>query len=226
VNSRRITAEDLADLDDHELDELEREVERLIAVWQVKNLRGTSVFWFDDQRIGEPRRELHALGHASVDAEALLQFRRTPVVDSLQGNMLVHPLMTPVVEVDERAERARGVWSSLGIEALSKFRETPTAIFSIGFVPGSHVKENGEWRILQGMWQRTTKNEYHAGWVRDMQVTNTRPPLSAEEDRARLGRYAYRPDEVRAAHPEPPRTDTWDEFPDETDDGWQRVNLD
>ena len=55
--------------------------------------------------------------------------------------------------------------------------------------------------------------------------SNTRPPLTPEEDRARLGRFAYQKDEVRRPVPEPPRDDTWEVFPDEADPSWQFVNL-
>ena len=147
------------------------------------------------------------------------------MVDNLEGNTLLHALTTPVIEVDKENRKARGVWWSFGIEGLSKHRETPMAIVSLGMVPGAHVIEDGEWRILWGAWQRTTKNEYHAGWVKDMQVTNTRPPMTREEDRERMGKYAYQKDRIRMPVPEPPRKDTWEQFPDETDPSWQFINL-
>jgi hypothetical protein len=146
------------------------------------------------------------------------------VVDSLEGNTLVHPLATPIVEVDQANTRARAVWWSLGVEALSKFREHPMAIVSMGMVPGTHIQVGGEWRILSGAWQRTTKSEYHAGWVHSMEPTNTRPPISPEQDRNWLGRFAYRKDEERHPVPEPPRADTWRTSPDETDDSWLYLN--
>lgn len=220
----RITPEDLADLDEGELARYERAVDRLLAVWEIQNLRGQSVLFHDDQHIGEKRRQLHAVEHPSVDLEKLLA-QPEPLVDSLEGNSLLHPLTTPVIEVDESSTKARAVWWSLGVEGLSKFREQPMAIFSLGFVPGTHVREKGEWRILSGAWQRTTKNEYHAGWVHSMEPTNTRPPLTPEQDRNFLGKYAYRKDEVRQPVPEPPRKDSWAQFPDETDESWKFVNL-
>lgn len=220
-----ITIEDLDLLTDEEFTEAEKTVNRLIAVWEVKNLRGRAAVFHDDQHIGQPRKELKAMGHPSFDDEAEIAFRMKPVVDSLEGNMLIHPLTTPVIEVSEDCTKARGVWWSMGIEGLSKFRETPMAILSLGMVPGTHVKMEEEWRILAGNWQRTTKNEYHAGWIEDMQVTNTRPPLTKEQDRNFLGRYAYQKDEIRKPVPEPPRKDTWEAFPDETDPSWQFVNM-
>jgi len=217
------TIDDLAALSDDEFEQYEAEVDRLLAVWQVKNLRGQAAIFHDDQHLGDQRRQLTATDHPG--ASEMLNEPRTAVVDSLEGNALFHPLTTPVVEVDATATKARAVWWSVGVEGLSKFREHPMAIISLGMVPGTHVVEHGEWRILSGTWQRTTKNEYHAGWVHSMEPTNTRPPLTPEQDRAFMGRFAYRKDEVRAAVPEPPTRDTWKDFPDETDDGWLYVNL-
>lgn len=220
-----ITREDLAAMSDEEFELLEKQVQRLISVWEIKNLRGNAAIFHDDQHIGEKRRELHALEYPSVSVEELMKFRAKPVVDCLAGNMLVHPLTTPVIEVDDTNTKARAVWWSIGIEGLSKFREKPMAILSLGMVPGVQIREHGKWKILWGEWQRTTKNEYHAGWVESMIPTNTRPPLTPEQDRARLGKYAYQKDEIRKAVPEPPRKNTWEEFPDEVDQNWVTVNL-
>lgn len=220
-----LDASDLDDLTESELDELQAKLDVLLSVWEIRNLRGQAAIFHDDQHIGEPRRELHAVDHPAVDADALYAFRAKPVVDSLEGNSLIHPLTTPIIEVDSENCCARAVWWSIGVEGLSKFREHPIAIISLGMVPGSHVKVDGEWKILAGGWQRTTKNEYKAGWVRSMIPTNTRPPLTPEEDRNWLGKFAYRKDEVRRPVPEPPRTDTWDAMPEATDNSWQFLNL-
>lgn len=220
-----ITLEDLDLFNDKELIELENEVNRLLSVWQISNLRGNKAIFHDDQHIGENRRELQALKHPSVNVEDLMAFRNKPVVDSLAGNMLIHPLTTPIIEVSKDNTKARGVWWSLGIEALSKYKEKPMPIVSIGMVPGVHIKEDGKWKVLWGEWQRTTKNEYHASWIDNMIPTNTRPPLTPEQDRQMLGKYAYQKDEIRKAVPEPPRKDTWEQFPDETDKRWLTINL-
>jgi len=213
------------DLGEEEFAALENTVAKLTAVWEIRNLRGQAAIWHDDQHIGQKRRELQAMKHPSVNPDAIREFRAKAVVDSLEGNMLLHPLNMPVIVVNDACTKARAVWWSMGIEGLSKFRERPMAIVSLGMVPGTHIREDGEWRILNGAWQRTTKNEYHADWVHDMQPTNTRPPLTPEQDRNFLGKYAYRPDEVRKASPEPPADDTWEKFPDEADMSWLYVNL-
>lgn len=216
---------DFDDLTCEEFAILEKQIDRLISVWEIQNLRGNAAIFHDDQHIGEKRRELNALKHPEVDVQALMEFRNKIVVDSLEGNMLIHPLTTPIIEVDETSTKARAVWWSIGIEGLSKFREIPTAIISIGMVPGTHIVEDGKWKILWGAWQRTTKNEYRAGWVHSMIPMNTRPALTPEQDRAMLGKYAYQKNEIRKAVPEPPGKDTWYRYPDEMDQSWLTVNI-
>ena len=218
----RWNMEDLDFLNEEELAELERRTERLLSAWEIQNLRGNAAIFHDDQHIGEQRRELNALKYPGVDAESMLEARRKPVVDALEGNMLIHPRTTPVIEVDETNTKARGVWWSLGLEGLSIHREKPMAILSIGMVPGVHVRVDGEWKILWGVWQRTTKNEYHTGWIDSMIPTNTRPPLTPEQDRKGFGRYAYQKDRVRCPVPQPPEPDTWEKYPDEWDQSWQK----
>jgi hypothetical protein len=221
----QLTEADLAVLDADEFEALEAEVNRQLAVWDVKNLRGTKAIWHDDQHMGQKRRELESVKHPSVDLQARDAFRKKAVVDSLEGNSLIHPLDTPIIEINQAGTMARVFWGSIGVEGLSKFRELPMAVISLGFVPGVDIVEDGEWRTLWGAWQRTTKNEYHAGWVHSMERTNTRPPLTAQQDRDFLGRYAYRKDEARRPVPEPPRPDTWEQSPDPTDQSWMTLNL-
>lgn len=221
----QMTLEDFDLLTDEEFKQMENTVDRLVSCVKVQNMRGCAAIFWDDQRIGEKRHELMALKHPSVNVEAEMNFRAKPVVDSLEGNSLIHPLTTPVLVVDKTNTKCRSLWRSIGVEGLSKYREKPTAIISLGSVPGANVVEDGEWKRLWGAWLRLTKNEYHAGWVESMIPTNTRPPLTPEQDRAMLGKYAYQKDEVRKPAPEPPTEDTWDVWPDETSQDWQFVNL-
>lgn len=212
-------------LTDEEFEAMELEVARLTSCWKVQNMRGCAAIFWDDQRIGEKRHELQAMKHPSVDPAGIMAFRMKAVVDSLEGNSLIHPLTTPILVVDQTNTKCRSVWWSLGVEGLSKFREKPQAIISLGCVPGANIVEDGEWKMLWGAWQRLTKNDYHEGWVHSMVPTNTRPPLTPEQDRAFLGKYAYQKDEVRKPAPEPPHDNTWKEFPDEADNSFLYVNL-
>ena len=74
-------------------------------------------------------------------------------MDSLEGNSLIHPLTTPIIEVNDDCTKARAVWWSLGVEGLSKFREKPMALISLGMVPKelmSGKMENGKYYRAHG----------------------------------------------------------------------------
>ncbi len=218
--------EDLLELSEEELSLIEAEVDTLISVWQVKNLRAELMLFHDDQHIGEPRRQLMAVEHPKFDLEALRIFESTPVVDNLEGNMLIHPCTTPVIEIDKERKVARGLWWSFGMEALSKYREKPLAMISLGILPTIAIRnEDGEWRLFLRGWQRTTKTDLHKGWVEDMQPTNCRPPLTKEQDLKGAGKYAYFKDRVRKHVPIPPMPDTFEKFPGDISEEWLHWGL-
>ncbi len=53
-----ISMEDINGLGEMEFARLEQRVEKLLSVWEIKNLRGQAAIFHDDQHIGEKRREL------------------------------------------------------------------------------------------------------------------------------------------------------------------------
>lgn len=215
-----VEIEELNLLTDEEFYELEREIDKQTAAWNIQNLRGKAAIYHDDQRIGLPKDEVHSIKHPSVNIKALNDFRMKPVVDNVEGNMLVHPLTTPVIVVNDNVNKSRSTWWSIGLESLSKFREKPMPILSLGMIPGTEIKEDDQWRILWGEWQRTTKNDYTKGWVDSMIPTNTRPALTPAQDRSMLGKYAYQKHEARKPVPIPPEESTWKTDPDETNESW------
>lgn len=220
------TYEDLELLSDREFEEIEAEVDKLISVWEIKNLRATLMLFHDDQHIGEPRRQLMAVSHPKFDLEGLKMFETKPVVDSLEGNMLIHPCTTPIVEIDETHKTARGLWWSFGMESLSRYREKPLAMISLGMLPTICLREpDGEWRLFLRGWQRTTKTDLHKGWIEDMQTTNCRPALTKEQDQQGAGKYAYYKDRARKVVPMPPMEDTFQKFPGELNEDWLYCRL-
>lgn len=220
------TYEDLELLDESEFAAVEKEVDKLISVWQIKNLRAELMLFHDDQHIGEPRRQLMAVNHPEFDVEGMRIFETKPVVDSLEGNMLIHPCTTPVIEISDDHKVSRGLWWSFGMESLSRYREKPLAMISLGMLPTISLREpDGEWRLFLRGWQRTTKTDMHKGWIEDMQTTNCRPPITKEQDRQGAGKYAYYKDRIRKAVPEPPMKDTFEAFPGELNEDWLYCNV-
>lgn len=219
--------DDFEALSDTEFIELETEADRLMSMWEIQNLRAQLMLFHDDQHIGEKRRELMAVHHPDFDEKGLREFEAKPVVDNLEGNMLIHPAATPVIEINKTHTVARGLWWSFGMEALSKCREHPMAIISLGMMPTICVRDGkGEWKLFLRGWQRITKADLHKGWVEDMQTTNCRPPLTKEQDRKAAGKFAYGRNRIRKPVPEPPGKDTFEKYPGDLEEGWLYVNLD
>ncbi len=187
----RLKVKDLDILTSKELVKIENALDKLLVANEIQNIRGAMYRFHDDQHIGEPRREFYADKHPHLDFESIKRSRLIELVESLEGNTLIHPVMTPIIEVDETCNQARVVTSSLGYEGLSISREEPMAIWSAGYIPSTFVKQDMEWRLLSGKWQRTVKAKMEKGWVRDMQRSHMKPPLTEEQDKNFLGKYAY-----------------------------------
>ena len=159
--------------------DLIKNIEKLEAYQEIQNEMGRTVAAFNFRQADRVLSHF-ALNQADVSLEYADEgvFEGKEAVETIvnevvgapqkPGEMLDIQLTTPMIEVAGDLKTAKAVWWSLGVEGLSKFREKPMAIISLGMVPGTHVKEEGEWKILSGAWQRTTKNEYHKGWVHSM----------------------------------------------------------
>lgn len=140
-----LTMEDFDLLTDEEFEVLEQEVGRLTSCWKVSNTRGGSAIYWDDQRIGEKRHEYMALKHPSVNVEAEMAFRNKAVVDSLEGNSLIHPLTTPVIVVDKTNTKCRAVC------VPSASRDCPNSVRSrrLSYLSEAY-REPMYWRMASG----------------------------------------------------------------------------
>ena len=215
-----ICREEINAIPEEELDAFELELDKLLGAYSCINLIGIGTWYHDDQHPGELQRNIDAK-KPGEDRPFLVRTADKVVIDSLEGNSLMQPRHTNVIEISADGTRGRALNTGYGYEALSKFRETPMGIWSVGIVPWEFIYEDGEWRRYSGGWQRVIKANIEKGWVRDMQHTTTRPPLTPEEDMAFLGKYAYRKERVRKPLPAPPEKDTFEQFPELGDDGWK-----
>ena len=215
-----ILREEIAAIPAEELDAFELELDRLLGAYACLNIIGIGTWYHDDQHPGELQKNYDAR-RPGEERPAFIRVPDKVVIDSLEGNSLMQPRHTNVIQVSPDGTKARALNTGFGYEALSKYRETPMAIYSVGIVPWEFVHEEGEWRRVSGGWQRVIKANQEKGWIYDMQHTNTRPPLSDEEDANFLGKYAYRKDRARKPLPAPPEPDTFERFPELGDDGWK-----
>ena len=215
-----ILREEIAAIPDEELDSFEHELDRLLGAYACINIIGIGTWYHDDQHPGELQKNYDA-AKPGEERPALIRTPDKVVIDSLEGNTLMQPRHTNVIEISADGTKARALNTGFGYEALAKFREEPMAIYSVGIVPWEFVFEEGEWRRFSGGWQRVIKTNLEKGWIYDMQHTNTRPPLSPEEDANFLGKYAYKKDRARKPLPAPPEKDTFERWPDLGDETWK-----
>lgn len=63
------------------------------------------------------------------------------------GNMYAHPLTTGLVELAQDGETAKGLWYSIGNEAMARPDGTAHVQWMLGKVAADFVREGDEWKI-------------------------------------------------------------------------------
>ena len=201
---------------------LEMEVERLKAVHEIQNLVGrymvihtpatTSKSW-ELFALKQPDVSVEiAMWGVFVGAENIKKLYEEGHGEPVVGTMFEHQLTTPIIEVAEDGQTAKGLWFSPG-------HETPMidgkleARWNWGKFGADFIKEDGEWKIWHFHFYDTFMIPFDKSWVDTPQ-----PPRDAIEEQPGLKmdkpptvRSTYYPDEMRGPipfYPEP--YDTWD----------------
>jgi len=130
------------------------------------------------------------------------------------GNLLIHYLASPMIEVAADGQSARGVWRSPGVEAVRPpDGGAPVALWSFGAYAGDFVLLRGEWKIRHLQWFRTIKCSFAEGWVDDLSMTYS--PAMPESPHLQPTTYhnPYTPETVQQSVPPcPPPYETYDGF--------------
>lgn len=136
-----------------------------------------------------------------------------------KGNLLLHYLATPMIEVAADGNSARGVWRSPGVEAVrAPDGAQPVALCSFGAYAVDFVRIGGTWKIHHLQWFRTIKSSFAEGWVKDLSVTRTEPAPESPNVRPSTYDNPYTPDGVQQPVPPCPS-------PYETYDGFSWATL-
>lgn len=80
------------------------------------------------------------------------------------GNMELKPISTPVIEIAEDGESAKGIWHSLG----TYFDVTPSgpvSFWTMGFYAVDFVKEDGQWRIYDLLYAEDVNSIAGQSWA-------------------------------------------------------------
>ena len=106
-----------------------------------------------------------------VGREALEILFGTQFTMSLPGNLLIHYLATPMIEVAGDGQTAKGVWRSPGIEAVRPSDDgAPVPLWSFGAYAVDFIRRADEWKIWHLHWFRTIKCTVADGWVDDLSM--------------------------------------------------------
>ena len=124
----------------------------------------------------------------------------------LKGNMLIHYLATPMIEVAGDGKTAKGVWRSPGIEAVVfPGDDSPTPLWSFGAYAVDFIHVGGRWKIWHLHWIRTIKCRVAEGWVDDLSMAFGGPLPDAPDVRPPTYHNPYTPDAVQESVPPCPR---------------------
>jgi hypothetical protein len=195
------------------LAELEHTVARQEAARAVQNLMGAYTVNFSPKYMHRAL-DFYALDRPDVSVEigdrgvyvgeaALRKLFSAQFAMSLKGNMLIHYLATPMIEVCADGQSARGVWRSPGIEAVVPPEGgKPVPLWSFGSYAVDFIKCANAWKILHLHWFRIIKCSYEKAWVDDLSMTLTGKLPDSPDLKPTTYHNPYTPDWVQ--EPVPP----------------------
>jgi hypothetical protein len=140
------------------------------------------------------------VGEAALRKLFSAQFAMTPV-----GNLLIHYLATPMIEVAADGASVRGVWRSPGIEAVvPQGGGKPVPLWSFGSYAVDFIRGAAGWKILHLHWFRTIKCSYQKAWVDDLSMTHTGRLPGSSDVQPTTYHNPYTPESVQEPVPPSP----------------------
>jgi hypothetical protein len=195
------------------IERLEKQLARREAVDAVQRLMGAYTVNFSPKYMNRALN-FYALDRPDVSVEigdrglyvgeaALRKLFSAQFSMSLAGNLLVHYLATPMIEVATDGESARGVWRSPGIEAVVPAGGgRPVPLWSFGAYAVDFIRRDAGWKILHLHWFRTIKCSYEKAWVDDVSMTRTGQLPGSTDVQPTTYHNPYTPESVQ--EPVPP----------------------
>ncbi|MBN1627438.1 MAG: nuclear transport factor 2 family protein [Deltaproteobacteria bacterium] len=140
-----------------------KQIERLDAVHEIQNLMGRYVWEHEVQKDPEFIDTMFAKNNPDVswevahmglyrgrDAVREILNQHGPKGDTIApGTLFVHTLTTPVIEIAEDGQTAKGVWKSPGAETISDpVTGKLTGMWAWTKYACDFIREDGKWKIL------------------------------------------------------------------------------
>jgi len=86
----------------------------------------------------------------------------------IPGFLGVHMTVNPVIEINKKRTRAKGLWHSHGSVTL-RMNEGLVSYWCLGKYDMEYVKEDGTWKFLKFRYRLTYMTPYEKGWVEEPQ---------------------------------------------------------
>lgn len=201
---------------------LKHEIFRLKSINDIQNLMGTYTVNHIPKNMHD-HIELFAMEMDDVSVEvgdrgvyvgpdALRTLFGKQFQMELKGNMLIHYLATPMIEVSGDGKTAKGVWRSPGVEAVVfPDADKPTPLWSFGSYAVDFIYLNGRWKIWHLHWIRTIKCSFRDGWVDDLSMAFGGQMANSPHLQPTTYHNPYTPDAVQDSVPPCPKPyDTYD----------------
>lgn len=130
---------------------------------------------------------------------------KTEGVNDRKGQMHIHTLTTPVIEVAGDLKTARAVWVSPGVETGFFGTDEITANWGWAKYAADFIQENGEWKIWHLHVYGLFLSPYNKSWVEQVN-DHDMPPLPDEfkPDRPPTTHWMYSPNKATVLSPAPP----------------------
>jgi hypothetical protein len=93
------------------------------------------------------------------------------------GELGLHMILTPVVEIAKDGKTAKGMWHTLGCNTY-KVENAVYAMWQAGKYDITFVKEDGEWKYGIFKWYVIFRTPYEKGWVEMPIVESLQQPNS------------------------------------------------
>jgi hypothetical protein len=210
------------------LEAVEKELSRMKSVQAIQNLMGRYTTNHSQKNMHKTV-EFYALDRPDVSveiadlgiyvgAEAIKTlFQKQYFIPQLEGNLLIHYLSTPMIEVAKDGQTAKGVWRSPGIEAVVPAGGgEPVPLWCYGAYAIDFILVAGEWKVWHMHWFTTVKCKFRDGWVKDLSYVRSKPNPNAPAGLLPTTYHnPYTPDSIQESIPPCPAPyDTWQ------DDAW------
>ena len=206
------------------LKDVEKELERLRAYNEIQNLVAKYASVHTPSSMARSL-EIFALKQPDVSVEIAMwgkfigpeQITKVYTMMSeatpTPGTMFEHQLTTPVIQVADDGQTAKGLWFSSGHETTKDENGQLVPNWCWGKFGADFIKEDGQWKVWHYHWYDTFMIPYDKSWVEAPQpaadALDTPPGLTPDE--LPTSRSTYWPDQIRRPIPDYPEPyATWD----------------